>query len=142
MPLCISDLDKSFLSAFENSTLDVTAFHHREHLRIAYIELVLNDVDVAYRRIRAGLLRLLQRNGLDAAKYHDTLTFAWVQAVKHLMWLTESAKSSEEFLSKNQLLLDKNVMFTHYSRALIDAEQARKKFVPPDLVPIPDHGGL
>ncbi|WP_185233308.1 hypothetical protein [Teredinibacter franksiae] len=142
MPLCISDLDKSFLSAFENSTLEVDAFHHREHLRLAYITLVLNDVDLAYRRIRAGLLRMLQRNGVGSVKYHDTLTFAWIQAVKHFMWLTENANSSEEFLSQNQLLLDKNVMFTHYSQALINAEQARKQFVPPDLVPIPDHGGL
>ncbi|WP_075184843.1 hypothetical protein [Teredinibacter haidensis] len=139
MPHCISDIDKSFLSAFENSTLEVTAFHHREHVRLAYIELVLNDVNGALQKIRNGLLRLLEQNGIDKSQYHETLTFAWVRAIRHFMSLTENTKSSEDFVRQNKWLLDKEVMFNHYSRALISQEKSRSEYVPPDLQPIPEH---
>ncbi len=138
MSLKISDLDKSFLSAFENATLDVMAFHHREHLRLAYILLVIDDVKTAHLKARAGLQRLLQHNAISS-EYHETLTLAWMQAVKHFMFLTQSASSSEHFIEQNQILLDKQIMFTHYSRSVIEGEKSRNEYIPPDLEPIPSH---
>ncbi|WP_045855945.1 hypothetical protein [Teredinibacter purpureus] len=140
MSLHISDLDKCFLDAFENATLDIKAFHHREHVRLAYIELTLNDVHTAYRKIRSGLLRLLDHNGIDRQQYHDTLTFAWVQAVRHFMYLTDRSVSADDFIAQNTVVLDKSVMYTHYSYELIKQEHARVAYVPPDLQPIPLHG--
>ncbi len=131
-------MDKSFLSAFENSTLDVSAFRHREHLRLAYVLLVLNDVKTAHFKVRVGLRRLLHENAVSS-EYHETLTLAWMQAVKHFMFLTESASCFEHFIEQNEILLDKEIMFTHYSRSLIADEKSRREFIPPDLEPIPSH---
>jgi len=136
----ISDTDRSLLQAFENYTLDVNAFHHREHVRLAYILLVLNDVSSAHSKMRSGLTRLLSQNGIDIGTFHETLTFAWIKAVKHCMYLTSRVKSSEEFLALNHALNDKDSIFNHYSRELIAADLAKRTYVPPDLEPIPEHG--
>lgn len=135
----ISDLDKSFLLAFESTSLDVTAFHHREHVRLAYIYLALNGVEAAGNKVRTGLLRLLEQNGVDLRKYHETLTQAWVQAVWHFMCVTGSTASADEFIERNPQLLDKSLMQSHYSPSLIEDDQARTGFVEPDLDPIPRH---
>lgn len=138
----ISDLDSCLLSAFDAATLDIDAFHHREHVRLAYILLVLNEVPSAHNKIRTGLLRLLEQNGLAGAFFHETLTIAWMQAIKHFMYLSPNTDSSEDFIQQNPVVMDKEIMFTHYSRALIEQDIARSQFVPPDLQPIPEHAVL
>lgn len=139
----ISDLDSCLLSAFDAATLDIKAFHHREHVRLAYILLALNAVPSAHNKMRNGLLRLLEQNGLARAQFfHETLTLAWMQAIQHFMYLSPNTDSSEDFIAQNPVALDKEIMFTHYSRALIEQAVARSQFVAPDLQLIPEHAVL
>jgi len=67
------------------------------------------------------------------------MTHAWLLAVKHFMHLSKPASDSETFLRANSILLDKDIMFTHYSRKLMDSESAKKNVVQPDLELIPVH---
>lgn len=138
----ISDLDSCLLSAFESATLDMLAFHHREHVRLAYIYLASNEVGAALNKMRTGLLKMLEQNGIDKSQYHETLTMAWMQEIKHHMFVTPDTASSEAFLEQNPGLLDKEIMFAHYSRDVINQDKSRAEFISPDLQPIPEHAEL
>jgi len=138
----VSDLDRCLQAAFESATLDMQAFHHREHVRLAYIYLASNGVSAAANKIRTGLLNMLVQNGIDQSQYHETLTMAWMQEIKHYMFLSPDTPSSEAFIDQNPGLLDKEMMFFHYSREVINQDKSRAEFVSPDLQPIPEHAVL
>jgi hypothetical protein len=98
-----------------------------------------DDVDAALERMRAALVAFLAHHGIPAAKYHETLTRAWLLAVHHFMHRSPEAASADDFIDRNPLLLDTNIMLTHYSADLLFSDSARAGFVEPDLDPIPRH---
>jgi hypothetical protein len=92
--------------------------------------------------MRDSLRRFIEANGIAPAKYHETITNAWVMAVHHFMHRTPSSDSADAFIAQNPVLLDSKIMLTHYSAELLFSDEARSRFVPPDLSPIPDHPQL
>ena len=133
-----SQEDREFLERFETGGVTPAEFDHRAHVRLAYIHLADHDVEGAYGRMRGGLEAFLRRNGVDPSKYHDTLTRAWIMAVRHLMDRTGSASSAGDFIDSNPKLLDSKIMLTHYSAERLFSGEARAAFVDPDLDPIPE----
>ncbi|MDQ3169340.1 MAG: hypothetical protein M3Q55_04250 [Acidobacteriota bacterium] len=136
----ISDDDRAFLGSFETCTIAPSTFHHREHVRLAYLYLCNGGVRDAHRRLRASLLAFLAHNGVDAATYHETITRAWILAVDHFMEPAEPAASFDAFIAANPRLLDTNIMLTHYTKARLFSDDARAAFIEPDLDPIPRRG--
>jgi hypothetical protein len=131
--------DLGFLHAFEACELTPGNFGHREHVRLAYIYLRLYPFDIALQMLRTGLQRLLAHLGAPATLYHETITRAWLLAVSHFMDRTPQTISSEDFLAGSAVLLDKDIMLTHYSRETLLSPSARTEFLEPDLQPIPSH---
>jgi hypothetical protein len=132
----LSQEDRSFRSAFEACTVTPLQFNHEAHVRLAYVYLVEAGVESAVQRMRETLLRFLERNGIPRSKFHETITRAWVLAVRHFMDRSTST-SSADFIAKNQELLDSKIMLTHYSASVLFSSDARASFVEPDLDPIP-----
>ena len=128
--------DRQFLEAFESCALSSAEFRHREHVRLAYIYLTLNDADAALAAMRGGLQRFLAHVGAPASKYHETVTRAWLLAVEHFMRAAPTA-SFEQFAAAASRLFAEGAMETHYTRQLLWSEAARAQFIPPDLEPIP-----
>ena len=135
----LSQEDRSFQSAFEGCTVTPTQFNHEAHLRLAYGYLVEYDVESAVQRMREALLNFLEHNGIPRSKFHETVTRAWVLAVRHFMNRSTST-SSADFIAKNPELLDSKIMLTHYSASVLFSSDARSSFVEPDLDPIPQQG--
>lgn len=135
----LSDDDRDFLRRFEACQVGPGEFNHRAHVRLAYAYLCESQVDAAYSRMRAALHAFLRCNDVDPAKYHDTLTRAWIMAVRHFMEKSSPARSADAFIQANPDLLDSKIMLTHYSAELLFSAEARRRFVEPDLDPIPDH---
>ena len=135
----ISPQDTIFLQAFEACDITLDNFHHKEHIRLAYILLVQNDIDTAYLNLKRMLQRYLEHNAVPSEKYHVTMTRAWLLAVLHFMYKSAGSVSSEDFISQNDILLDTEIMFSHYSRELLLSDEARMAFVEPDLERIPIH---
>ena len=135
----LSEEDRSFRSAFEACTVAPSQFNHAAHVRLAYVYLVESDVEQAVQRMREALLRFLEHNGIPRSKFHETITRAWVLAVRHFMDRSTSA-SSDNFITRNQELLDTRIMLTHYSASVLFSPDARASFVEPDLDPIPQQG--
>lgn len=135
-----SPSDLRFRDAFEAGLVAPDAFGHREHIRLAYVYLVEGDADLATERMRAGILGFLSRHGLDVSKFHETLTGAWVLAVRHFMSLTPRTDSAEALIEANPTMLDSRIMLTHYSAERLFSDDARARFVEPDLEEIPGGG--
>ncbi|MEL6188646.1 MAG: hypothetical protein AAFU79_28840 [Myxococcota bacterium] len=137
MPVATADLD--FRDAFEAGQVVPADFDHRAHLRLAYVYLsTLQDEDEAFQRMQDALLSFLERNGVDAAKFHVTMTKAWLRAVRLFMARAGATPDAAAFLDQSAPLLDANVMLTHYSKERLASEAARTGWTPPDLEPIPD----
>ena len=131
-----SDVD--FKDNFEAGKVPPSEFHHRDHLRLVFVYLCESNVETANDKMRAALKKFLKDNDVPPAKYHETLTYSWVQAVRHFMEKAESAASFEELLAVDDRLLDTGIMLSHYKRETLFSEKARTEFVPPDVEVIPD----
>ncbi|MCB1755350.1 MAG: hypothetical protein KDJ38_07500 [Gammaproteobacteria bacterium] len=134
----ISKQDASFRRQVEACEFPVKKFDHRAHLRLAYIYLAENNPHSSTQLMREALNGLLKSAGVDPdQKYHETLTEAWILAVDHFMHKTESSTSADDFIDQHPIMLDSNIMLTHYSADVLFSENARKAFVEPNLDPIP-----
>jgi hypothetical protein len=131
-----SQSDRDFRAAFESCAVAPAQFNHEAHLRLAYVYLVENDLTSAQRKMRDALLTFLAAHGIPPEKFHETLTRAWVLAVRHFMTRSASLCFSE-FAAKSQPLLDSKVMLTHYSASVLFSPSARASYLEPDLAAIP-----
>ena len=137
--VCHSPDDAAFRDDFEAGRIGTAGFRHRDHLRLAFVYLCESNVDSAHRRMRASIERFLALHGIDAGKYHETLTLAWVQAVRHFIEQCPHADSFAAFSAHDPRLLDAAIMDTHYSRDRLFAPSSRTRFAKPDRAPIPQH---
>jgi len=135
----LSSEDVEFRNAFEQGRIGPDAFGHRAHIRLAYVYLVGSSTEDATDRMRGALRTFMARNRIDATKYHETMTRAWVLAVRHFMSKTEESESADAFIDVNPIMLDSGIMLSHYSAGLLFSDEARAEFVEPNLDPIPRH---
>lgn len=137
-----SPADQTFRDDFEAGRIPPAEFNHAAHLRLAYVYLTGQQEDpvAAHASMRQALAAFLERNGVDPAKYHETLTQAWILAVRHFLARTEQSTSAADFLAQHPQLQDAKIMLTHYSADRLFSPAARAEFVEPDLDPIPRHG--
>ena len=133
----LSTEDQTFRVEFESCDFPPEEFNHRGHLRLAYIYLAEHDTETAYHLMRDAIHKFIKHHGADISKYHDTITRAWILAVRHFMEKTSSAESANSFIDQNPEMLDSKIMMTHYSTELLFSDEARTNFVDPDLDPIP-----
>ena len=87
--------------------------------------------------IREALLAFLRHHRIDPAKYHETLTRAWVLAVRHFLEKTPGAGCADAFIDAHPQMLDAGIMLTHFDAKTLFSDTARESFVEPDLDPIP-----
>jgi len=132
--------DLAFRDRFEALELSPEDFDHRGHLRVGYVYLTESDVDSAYQRMRDALNAFLKHLDIAEGKYHDTITRAWILAVRHFMEKTGDTESADELIDRNPAMLDAKIMETHYSAELLFSQIARERFVEPDRDPIPQYG--
>jgi len=131
--------DRAFRDRFEALELAPEDFNHRAHLQVAYVYLTEGDTESAYQRMRDTLQAFLKHLGIADGKYHDTMTRAWILAVRHFMEKTGDTTSAASLIDQNPIMLDTKIMETHYSTDLLFSQEARARFVEPDLDPIPQY---
>lgn len=128
--------DEQFLAAFLDSSLPAAAFDHRGHLRAAWLLLRQHPLEVAVERICDGIARLAERLGAPH-KYHRTLT----EALVRLMAAAGAAATPtwQDFLAENPGFVQdaRRQLTRHYSEQRLALPEARRSFLPPDLLPLP-----
>ena len=123
--------DDEFLLQFEQCTLPKEYFKHRGHLRITWIYLSKNTLEDAMPQIIQGIKRYAASLGA-AHIYHETLTRAWILLV-HSAMLQCRTICYDDFIVKNEYLLDKSLIFQYYSPKILESEDARRIWFEPDL---------
>ena len=127
--------DREFITAFEGCTLPGSSFHHREHVRLAWLYLRAHAEDEAERLMAEGIRRYATSLGA-AAKYHHTLSVFWMRACAGARRLTPGLASFEDFAGTHPELLDKDLVDRYYSRGVLDTPAAKSGWIAPDLRPL------
>ena len=130
--------DEALWLAFSKAAIAAGEFDHRAHLRVAYGLLCSHEFTEAVARMRTALRDFLAHHGIEPdEKYHETLTLAWMSAVRLFMDRSPPMPSSRAFLRANPRLLDAGIMGIHYSPERLFSDSARASFVAPDRAPLP-----
>lgn len=132
----ITSSDEAFRRAFERCEIPNDAFHHRDHLRLAWIYLREVGPDAAAVRVSAGIRRYAEYHGAGA-RYHETLSRVWVRIVALAIAETPAAGAFHELLTLRPHLLDKKLPLKHYSPATLWGKIARERWIEPDLQAFP-----
>lgn len=132
--------DETFLAQYEAGTWPEENWHHREHIRLAYLYLCRLPFPAALERIRRSLQAYNASHAVPESLtrgYHETMTLAWLRLVDVALRLDGPAESADAFLEAHPHLLCKRALFFFYSRDLLIAAEAKAHFVEPDLAPLP-----
>jgi hypothetical protein len=124
--------DHELMASFEAGTLDAESFHHRDHVRLAWLHLGHYPAPVALDRFTSGLRRLAQAAG-QADRYHETVTWAYLLLINERMerfgrtlpW-PEFARLNPEVLTWRPSILD-----AYYPADVLRSDLARRVFVLP-----------
>jgi hypothetical protein len=125
---------EAVVKGFESCTTAKDDFTHRSHLTVAaYYLYCLNEPD-ARQRMRAGLLRFLDHHGVGRAKFHETLTIFWIRTVgAFLERLDKKLPLLEVINAVIESLGDSRLVLEYYSEELLQTDETRNGWVPPDL---------
>jgi len=127
--------DAELWQRFNAQDLSHAEWNHVLHLRTAHLHASRFAFDEAHLRLRAGIIRLNQRHGLEESAqrgYFETLTRVWLHFVAVAARRCTPA-TSLELLERCPELLDRHLPSRHYSAALLASPRARAIYVAPDL---------
>ncbi len=126
-----SMLDDPRVRQFEDATVDLSSFHHREHLYIAHCYLRALPLEEALARFVRHLRRLAEFAGAPR-KFHATMTWAYMVLLHEAMQNADDA-SFEALLERCPALLHepRRVLLAHYDEIVLCSEQARQYFILP-----------
>jgi len=137
--------DEEFLRQFEAAVIPMEQWHHREHIRVAYLYLSRYPQDAAIEKICSGIKALNSAQKVPEAidrGYHDTITLAWIRLVQCALAEFGPAESADVFMDKHTQLLSKRALLFFYSRDRIMSAEAKARFIEPDLAPLPQSGKI
>src|SRR3981081_975720 len=128
----VTAADEQFLAAFEAGKIANRDFHHRDHLLLAWIQIRRLGVDRAGQAVAGGIRKFAAHHG-HADRYHETLTRFWVRVVG-LGINRHPTLAFNELLAPEPHLLDKSLPYRHWSRERMGGDEARRRWVDPDLL--------
>lgn len=128
--------DDEFLRAFFSLTLPGSGLHHRDHLRLAWLEVRRHGGVSALDLVSGGIRRFAAAHG-QGSRYHETLTAFWVRIVAHAVRRHPEIDDFDRFLEVHPLLTDAGLPLRHWSRDALFGAAARAAWREPDVVPLP-----
>lgn len=125
--------EAEFVARFESCTLPNTAFHHRDHVRLAWIYLKREPPLVALTRFAQGLQGFARANGQEGL-YHETITWAFLFLIRERMERMGMGATWEDFAEANPDLLTwkPSILDQYYQSETLRSDLARRVFVMPD----------
>jgi len=134
-PIAVTETltDAEFITNFEDCSLPNSAFHHRDHVRLAWLYLRRHPPLEALARFADGLRRFATANG-HPGLYHETITWAFLLVIRERMERGEAGGNWEDFSRINADLLSwkPSILDRYYKPDTLGSELARRVFVMPD----------
>jgi 2'-5' RNA ligase len=128
----INRTDDEFVRGFEGCTLPNSAFHHRDHVRLAWIYLRRHPALTALARFTESLQRFAAFHG-HPGLYHETITWAYLFLIHERMADAPGEEAFETFAARNADLFAWNpsILDRYYDPETLRSERARRVFVLP-----------
>ncbi len=129
--------DEEFLQMFEQCSLSGKCWTHVAHVRMAWLQMERSSsFEEALERIRNGIMAF--NASVQSVGYHETITVAFAQLIHHRRQ-TEPTETWQDFIAKHSDLVSKEspILHSYYSSEVLSSQNAREKFVEPDLKPLP-----
>jgi hypothetical protein len=124
--------DDELLRGFETASLPNDAFHHTEHVRVAWMFVKRHGLPHALGEFSQALKRFAMAKGAPNL-YHETITWAFVLLIGDRM-ARRPAATWPEFADQNPDLLSwkPSLLDRYYQRETLWSDLARRSFVWPD----------
>ena len=121
------------MEAFERCTLPNDAFHHRDHVKMAFLYLQKYPPLEALGHFSSALRRFATAHGKPNL-YNETITWAFLLLIRERIARTNSPQTWTEFSSSNTDLLrwDDHILEKYYRPETLASELAKKVFLFPD----------
>ena len=127
--------DHQLREQFESRLLPDGGFRHREHVRLTWVYLTLEPPQLVADRLCRSLRQLASSHGAPQ-RFHHTLTVAWVRIIESER-RSHPDSSFEDLIAACPWLLNKDLPLVYYSRERLYGDEARHRWVEPDLKPLP-----
>jgi hypothetical protein len=124
--------DDDLLRQFEMATLSTDSFHHREHVRVAWLFVTRHGMPDAIAAFSCALKRFAVANGAHNL-FHVTVTWAYLLLVNERQQAC-LAGDWNSFAAQNADLLSwkPSILDAYYSPEVLWSDRARDTFVMPD----------
>jgi hypothetical protein len=125
--------EQSYIELFESGSISASAFHHADHVRLAFYYLARYSPLEALGRFSTALQRFAQANGKENL-YHETITWAYLLLIHERMARCNQPGSWETFAAANPDLLTwkESILHRYYTQATLQSDLAKRVFVFPD----------
>ncbi len=120
--------DDDFLAALEGDALPAGSFDHAAHVRAAYLYLRRRGFIDGMATFRASLRRYAERHGA-AAKYHETITVAFLAVIHERLHEAPPGSGWPEFAARNPDLFDRAFLHRYYRPETLASARARAVFL-------------
>lgn len=124
--------DEELLARFEDGSLPNGAFHHEQHVRVAWMLVRRYGMPDALGRFSQALKRFAEAKGA-VGLYHETMTWAYLFLVAERI-ARGPGESWERFAADNQDLLTwkPSLLDRYYAPETLTSDLARRTFIMPD----------
>lgn len=132
--------DETFLNQFESAAWPKAEWHHRQHLKVAYLYLRRHPLETATVKIRERIQAYNAAHNVPdtlLSGYHETMTQAWLRLVYFTLCEYGPAENADAFIEEHPQLSQKKALRFFYSKERFTSPEAKAAFVEPDLTPLP-----
>jgi len=128
----VSASDEAFVAAFRDTSLPTSAFHHRDHVRMAWLYVREHGAAGAAPHFAADLQRFALAKGVPGL-YHATITAAYIALVaERLLGTPDGAWTDFAEAHPDLLTWKPGVLDHYYSAERLWSAEARAQFLMPD----------
>jgi len=128
--------DDVFMQQFETCTFPFDQWHHRAHVKLAYLYAMRFGFEIAARKLRDGIRAYNAANNVQdmpTSGYHETMTMAWLHIIHATVQVYGPRETADEFVDFHPQLGQKKILRLFYSPDLFMSPQAKREFLEPDL---------
>jgi hypothetical protein len=125
--------DEEWIRLFEACAIPNAAFHHRDHVRTAFLYLSRYPATQALERFSTSLARFARAHG-KPERYNETITWAYLFLIRERMAREAGRQSWPEFARENGDLLDwtDSILAKYYRPETLTSDLAKRVFLFPD----------